>query len=586
MKVFGRVWQYTKRYPGYAVATLAMAVFSNLAGMVFPKLTGLVIDRVIHAHHPELLLRYVVLVAGAFFLRDLLNSLRIQLNNMFEQHVIFDLRYDLYRVLQHLPLGWYDQRASGDLMTRVGEDVTSVERVLIDGIEQGVVALLQIIGVGILLFWTNARLALWMLLPVPFLFAGAIWYTMTARDRYRRQRRAASAMNSLLLDNLQGIRQIKSYAREEEEQKRFAESANEVRRTTLQVMRVWSWYSPSMSFLGALGAVIVLWIGGADLLNQTGFTQGELVMFLLYVGMFYEPIGKLHQLNQLVQAGRAAGERVFEIIDSPQEKYGIVAATRTAHVEGKIEYQDVGFEYRTNLPVLHDINLQIPAGSRLALVGPTGAGKTTIVNLLCRFYESTSGVIRIDHRDITNFSLPELRRQIGLVSQENFLFNGTIRENLLFGRPDATDAEIEEASRAAHAHEFISKLPEGYRTHVGERGVKLSVGEKQRISIARALLKNPPILVLDEATASVDTGTERLIQEALERLLKNRTSIIIAHRLSTIRSADQIAVLKDGRVVELGNHETLLEKNGLYARLCRIQAGDVITENQFQAALN
>ena len=567
MRTVLRVFRYLRKYPGWALGTLGCALASTVLVIVFPKVTQLVVDEVREGRGERVWILVTAAIA-AFIARDGLNCLRIILNNTFEQKVIFDLRSELYSHIQQLPLKWFDNRATGDLMTRVMEDVNSVERVLIDGIEQGAVAVLQVSIVTSMLFAYHPRLAWLALAPVPFLAAGALWYTLTAKQRYRGQRKASSAMNALLHDNLAGIRQIKTYVRESEQHERFNNASMDLQRSTLRVMRIWAIYNPSMSLFASLGMTLVVGFGAQAVLRGE-LSVGELTGFLLLAGFLYDPIGRLHSLNQILQAGRAAGERVFEILDEHAESESSSEEPPALKILGEVEFKKVSFSYRSEVPVLHDVTIHAQPAQTIALVGKTGAGKSTIVQMLTRFYEYETGEILLDGVSIRDIPRSVLRQSIGLVTQESFLFNGTLRENLALGKPHANDAELWEALKHANAEAFVRQLPEGLDSVVGERGVKLSVGEKQRVSIARVLLKDPPILILDEATASVDTDTERQIQGALENLMRNRTSFVIAHRLSTVRNAHQILVLDHGRIVERGVHSELLALGGLYASLCR-----------------
>lgn len=568
MSTVFRVFSYLRRYPALGAAQIVCAILMTLMGIVFPHVIKVVTGEVIPQGQMERLLPYTLLAAGAFLATNLFNALRIVLNNTFEQRVIFDIRSDLYRKIQRLPMRWFDEKRTGDIMTRVTEDVTNMERVLIDGIEQGLIAALQILVVGAYLLWLDAALAGVAFIPVPLLAIGALLYTRYSPKGHRLVRAATGEMNALLHDNIDGIAQVKAYTRESAEHGRFNSASEAVRQATLKVMRLWAIYNPSMEFFRNVGYVLMVGVGGLWLM-QGKLDQGVFLAFLFALNLFYEPVSRLHQLNQIVQAGRAAGERVFEIIDAEEEPDLDVGKPLRLPVRGHVVFDQVGFSYTGRVATLRGVNLEAAPGETVALVGHTGAGKSTIINLLARFYEHDEGRITLDGVEIKDLRKSELRGCMGYVTQESFLFNGTVRENLLMAKDTAAEEELWRALEAANGKDFVERLPDKLDTNVGERGVKLSVGEKQRIAIARVVLKSPPILLLDEATASVDTQTEKLIQTALDRIMKQRTSFVIAHRLSTVRNADRIYVLGHGKVLEQGRHEELLARGGHYAKLCR-----------------
>ncbi len=566
MQEVWRIFSYLGRYKLLAIALFGISILMVSMVWIFPKMTQLVHQDVIKDGKIEKLIPYVLIGLGAYILQELFNHFRIRLNNIFEQRAIQDLRNELYKKLQALPMRWFDNKRTGDTMTRVLEDVPAMERLMVDGIEQGLIAILQILVVSGFLLIMDVSMGLAALAPVPFLAMGALLYSRNARHRYSEVKKLTGEMNSILNDNLSGIQQIKSYAAESKEASRFYKSTDKVRIATLKVMTAWSIYSPSMAFLNTVGYVLVLWVGAQRVLSGE-VSDTVFLPFFTILSALYAPVTKLHQLNQMAQSARAAAARVFQILDDDEEDHAFDGDLIEQPVRGRVIFNNVNFCYLERENTLNNIQIEAEPGEMIALVGTTGAGKSTIVNLLTRFYEYTQGSISIDGQEINKLNKPSLREQIGYVSQDPFLFNGTVRENLYLAKQGATDEELWQALEVAHADLFVRDLPDQLDSQIGERGVKLSGGEKQRISMARAFLKNPPILILDEATSSVDNTTEKLIQEGLDKLLDKRTAFVIAHRLSTVEKADKIYVLDNGEIIEQGTHQELLSKKGKYYEL-------------------
>lgn len=561
-----RLANYARLSPRLAIFLVLLSIIDSLWAPVFPKVTAYIQNDVIPSKDYGKLWYAIGAVVAVGVIRDILSFFRTRTSGKFGQMITYTIRSTLYNKLQRLPVKWFDNQRTGDIMTRLAEDVPSMERVLNEGVETFVRLIFQVVIVAGTLFYTDMPLTFVAMIPIPLLIIGGIVSTKAAQNVYRVGREASSNLNSLVNDNVSGVRQIKAYHLLEQELARFNVANEGMRKANLKINFFWAVSSPIMGSVVALGYTAVL-AYGAHRCFQGHLKAGDLSVYLLLLWAFYDPIQRLKDLHLMLQNAQTAADRVFSILDLPDE-IGIDDGEQVPSLRGHVKFTDVTFSYGDR-PTLKGVSLEAKPGETIALAGSSGAGKSTILYLLTRFYEYDGGSVQLDGHELNNLSKNSLRKSLGYVTQEAFLFNGTIRENLKIAKSDATDEEIWEALRSANAEGFIKRQPEGLDTEVGERGVRLSGGEKQRISIARVLLKNPAILLLDEATASVDNETERLIQEALDRLMKGRTAFVIAHRLSTIRNADRIYVMDQGRVVEHGKHDELVHAGGLYATLCK-----------------
>ncbi|HEU5016009.1 MAG TPA: ABC transporter ATP-binding protein [Roseiflexaceae bacterium] len=556
------------------VIAFALIVLGALAQAGGPWLIGQAIDQHILTGDPAGLMQTMLMLLGVYVVGSFATRGQTYQVGWVGQHLLSSLRARLFEKFQRLPLSYYDQRPVGDLISRVSNDVDTINQLLSQGLTQLLGALFSLIGIIIAMLLLNWELALVCFTIIPIMLLLTSFFAGRARAAFRTTRETVGDVTAELQEEIVGIREAQAFNRTGRNIARFQRSNAANRNANVQAVAITSAFAPAMDVLSTLATALVIGFGGY-LVFRNALTVGFLAAFLIYVQQFFRPIQLMAQVYTQTQSALAGGERIYSILDEETEPVDRADAIQLGRVEGRIVFDHVSFAYKADLPVLHEINFTVAAGQTVALVGATGAGKTTIANLIPRFYDVTGGAVMIDSHDVRDVTRRSLRANIALVLQEPFLFSGTIAENIAYSRPDAARADIEAAARAVSAHEFIMALPDGYDTPLGERGGTLSQGQRQLLAFARAVLADPRILILDEATSNIDTRTEATIQTALATLLRGRTSVVIAHRLSTIRTADLILVIDSGRIVERGTHAVLLAKNGKYAELYNRQFRDL-----------
>lgn len=574
-KQFTRLFGYMKPYAKQMLPLVSiMMILGTITKLTVPFLTSLAIDRAIapKVGNPSLSLLYS-LTAGVivlYLIQWIAGVYRIKYTNIIGQRVIYDLRSDLFKHIQKLSFNFFDKRPAGSVLVRVTNDINSLQDLFTNGVVNLMIDCVQLMGITIILLVINWKLGLAVMVTVPIMFFVSTKLRQKIRIAWQDVRMKNSRINSHLNESIQGIRVTQAYTQEQENMNYFDVMNTDSKKSWNKASAMNQAFGPIIEVTGGFGTMILFWLG-AYLIQSGELTVGMLVAFSSYVSNFWDPINRLGQMYNQLLVAMASSERIFEYLDEQPAVQDNPGAKPMGTIRGDINFEKVIFEYEKGRAALKGIDLDVKAGQSIALVGHTGSGKSTIINLIGRFYDIKSGRITIDGEDIRGVTLDSLRRQIGIVLQDTFIFSGTIRDNIRFGRLEATDEEVENAAKSVDAHDFIMKLPGGYETEVEERGSALSMGQRQLLSFARALLANPRILILDEATASIDTETELKIQEALKILLQGRTSFIVAHRLSTIRHADKIVVLDHGEIKEEGNHHELTSRDGVYNGLIEAQ---------------
>lgn len=574
-KVTRRLLGFMKPYAGKFLIAGLLMLANSAAAVAGPYLVALALDAGIEAGNIQALRNVVLIYLLAAGIQWISIYLRVNLMAHVGQSIIFDLRARLFDHLQSLSLSFFSHYSVGRVITRVMNDVGVLREFITWALLAIARDIFTLVGIIIAMLALNMRLSLMVFALLPLMAVATVVFRRRARENYRKVRAAVSWVNSVLAENINGVRVVQAFSRQAVNYQYFREEVNQNNlQSNLRASRIAAAFPASIDLIGSLAVVLVVWLGGTLVIQAGGeageITPGILVAFVLYVSRFFEPVRDLSQRYDTFQSTMAGGERIFTLLDAPVEVRDADDALEMPEIKGEVRFEKVSFHYLDDpTPVLENINLEVKAGETVALVGETGAGKSTFIKLLTRFHDPVEGRILIDGYDLRQVTQNSLRRQMGMVLQDPFLFNGTVRDNIRFGRLEATDVEIEESARSVGAHEFIMDLREGYDTSVEEGGALLSVGQRQLISFARALLANPRILILDEATSSVDTQTEMIIQKGLARLLQDRTSFVIAHRLSTVLNSDRIVVIQDGTIVEQGEHNELLNSGGVYFQLYR-----------------